>query len=361
MTVLVTSRLGLATARALDVTAGGRAGADAIGRLRAGVPRSLTWAPSLVILVPPAATLTGPTPDLDLLEAVVDRVAAAAGPGVRANSTRTRPAPAQRDEPERRAATAPDTPSAVRPAAGTSSAETVASVPRPRPLDAVVASAVAEDDGHPSERARFDRGRWTRSLDGRPLAHGAASALVGATSAVPVHTASMVSPTRLAHAASGPGAVADADPIAAPSAAEGASRSAPGPLASASAPRPVGAAGAAPGGAPTSAPGATVSRDPGDAPPSARAAGGSAPDGLRDLVQRWADPAPAPVPPPAPGAADPSVRRTAAAPVATDAVADGRSVDSRPAGAVDLLELGDALDELLAQEAETHGLDGRLL
>ena len=45
----------------------------------------------------------------------------------------------------------------------------------------------------------------------------------------------------------------------------------------------------------------------------------------------------------------------------TDAVADGGSVESRPPGPVDLLELGDALDELLAQEAETHGLDGRLL
>ena len=41
--------------------------------------------------------------------------------------------------------------------------------------------------------------------------------------------------------------------------------------------------------------------------------------------------------------------------------ADAGSVESRPADPVDLLELGDALDELLAQEAETHGLDGRVL
>ena len=316
MTTPVTSGLGPATARALDATAGGRAAADAIGRLRAGVPRSLTWAPSLVSLVPPAATLTAPTPDLDLLEAVVDRVAAAAaddGPGVRGGSTRTRPTPASRNDLGRRAATGPDTPAAVRPTAHAWSAATAASVPRRGPLDAVDdVGVVADDGGHPFERARLDARRWTRALDGRPLAHGAASALVAAMSAAP-------------GARGVDGATAPARPR------RGRHRRAPGrPW---DRPASVGERGrvtvrartaragprgparrrrrAAAGGAPTSWPAATGSTAPGGPPPSARAAAGSAAGGLRDLVQRWADPVPTPTPSSVPGG---PIRRSAARP-----------------------------------------------
>jgi hypothetical protein len=363
MTTSVTSGSVPATARALHVTAAGRAAAAVIGRLRAGVPRSLTWAPSLVSLVPPAATLTASTPDLDLLEAVVGRVVSAAGdaPGAAESSTRARPTPAHGGEPGRGPAAAAATPADGRRPPHPRPAVPASSVPRPRLVDGVDRGVAGDDrDGRPLVPARLDGHRWTRALEGRPLVRAATSGFAATPSIAPTWAASAAPPPGLARAAAGAGPLAGVDVLAPPPSAEqGALPTAAGSHASGPAARPGAAAVVV--GAPTTWPATAGSAAAGGIPPSGRAASGRAAAGLRDLVQRWAEPVPATTSPPVPERADPPARGTVTAPATSGAATAGGPVGSLPAGPVDLLELGDALDELLAQEADTHGLDGRVL